>query len=372
MIRWGRMIRRAILGGALALGLVALGIGGASAAEKVRIGHFSWPGYALFYVAQGENLAPDLEFEFTIIEDPIQLFSLLATDHLDVVLSTIEFGPIAAEQDLPVKLVAYTNISYGTDGIVVHPDIVSAQDLKGQKVAVLEGGLAQIYMAIYLEQNGVKWQDVEMVNLIMTDASAAMISGQVAGGEFWDPWRTQILRDFPEARMVANSLEPYWLETALLADSMFYSNKFIEEHRDTALKTMKALYDSIDFYRRDPAKAEQYMAEGLKFNLSDIELVMGPPNDVPNGALIYVYQFLEAARFCGVAPGDPPFGQRNGQMDDHWRLTNQWWVTFGLMKTIQEPEKGIDCSLHKELYDSGYRQGEGMELPTRHIGFKIQ
>lgn len=40
-------------------------------AETVRVGHFSWPGYGFLYVAQEKNLSPDLDYEFTVIEDPI-------------------------------------------------------------------------------------------------------------------------------------------------------------------------------------------------------------------------------------------------------------------------------------------------------------
>ena len=67
------------------------------------------------------------------------------------------------------------------------------------------------------------------------------------------------------------------------------------------------------------------------------------------------YTFMQAAQFCGVAPGDPPFGQKNGQMVDHFKLTNSWWVKFGVVKENYPPEKGIDCSLLKDLYDSDYR-----------------
>ena len=74
------------------------------AKDTVRIGHFSWPGYGFLYVAQEKNLAPNLNFEFTIIEDPVQLFSLLSTDQLDTVFSTIEFGPIATAEDMGFKL----------------------------------------------------------------------------------------------------------------------------------------------------------------------------------------------------------------------------------------------------------------------------
>ena len=95
----------------------------ATAADTIRVGHFSWPGYGFYYVNQHHNLSPDLNFEFTVIEDPVQLFALLGTNKLDVVLSTIEFGPILAAEDMGSKLVALTNLGYGSDDIIVHPDI---------------------------------------------------------------------------------------------------------------------------------------------------------------------------------------------------------------------------------------------------------
>ena len=85
----------------------------ASAAETIRVGHFSWPGYGFLYVNEANNLSPDLNFEFTIIEDPVQLFALLGTNKLDVVFSTIEFGPILEAEDMGSRLVALTNLGYG-------------------------------------------------------------------------------------------------------------------------------------------------------------------------------------------------------------------------------------------------------------------
>ena len=126
-------------------------VNSASAADTIRVGHFSWPGYGFLYVNQHHNLSPDLNFEFTVIEDPVQLFALLGTNKLDVVFSTIEFGPILAAEDMGSKLVALSNLGYGSDDIIVHPDIKSAADLKGKQVAVLEGGLSHIMMGIWLE-----------------------------------------------------------------------------------------------------------------------------------------------------------------------------------------------------------------------------
>ena len=178
----------------------------ANAAETIRVGHFSWPGYGFLYVNQHHNLSPDLNFEFTVIEDPVQLFALLGTNKLDVVFSTIEFGPILAAEDMGSKLVALSNLGYGSDDIIVHPDIKSAADLKGKQVAVLEGGLSHIMMGIWLEQNGVKWDEVEMVNLIAGDAAAAMMSGQVAAAELWAPFNTEVLENLPGSRSSHRSI----------------------------------------------------------------------------------------------------------------------------------------------------------------------
>ncbi|MEQ8967858.1 MAG: ABC transporter substrate-binding protein [Azospirillaceae bacterium] len=336
----------------------ALGIAGgalpaaAQETETVRIGHWSWPGYGFYYVAEAMDLAPGLEFEYTIVEDPVQLFGLLSTGQLDIVLSTIEFGPIAAAEDMPVKLAALTNLGYGSDRIIVHPDIGGAEDLRGETVAVLEGGLSQIYMAIWLEQNGVAWDEVDMVNLIAGDAAAAMISGQVAAAELWDPFGPQVLAELDGSRELSNSKEPYWLELALIADAVFVADSFIEERGDIAVAAMDALFAGVEYWRENPTEANTVIAEKTGFSMADVEGILGGENNPEDGAL-YMYTLEEAARFCGVAEGDPPFGQSNGQMAEHWSLTNEWWMTFGLMTETVPPEDGVDCSLLGRAYAAG-------------------
>ena len=319
----------------------------AAAKETVRVAHFSWPGYGFLYIVQEKGLAPDLDLDISIIEDPVQSFGLLASGQLDVVTSTIEFGPIAAAEEMPVKLLGLTNLGNGSDHIIVHPDIKEPADLKGRKVAVLEGGLSQIYMAIWLEQQGIKWDEVEMVNLIAGDAAAAMMSGDLAAAELWDPYGGQVLAELPGAREVSHSGEEYWLKEGLIADAMFVSDTFIEERRDVLVALTRARYAAVEWWRENPAEGNRIIAEAMQFTVDDVQSILGGENNPDDGTL-YMYSLEESARFCGVAEGDPPFGQRNGQIVDHWALTNKWWVTFGLMTETVDPAKGIDCSILKD------------------------
>lgn len=109
----------------------------------------------------------------------------------------------------------------------------------------------------------------------------------------------------------------------------------------------RARYAAVEWWRENPAEGNRIIAEAMQFTVDDVQSILGGENNPDDGTL-YMYSLEESARFCGVAEGDPPFGQRNGQIVDHWALTNKWWVTFGLMTETVDPAKGIDCSILKD------------------------
>lgn len=311
-----------------------------TAQETVKVSLFSWPGYGFWFIAKEKNLVPEIDLDISIIEDPYESFSLMSAGQLDVTSSTVEYGPIAADSDVPIKLVAYTNPSYGTDKIILGPDIQSPEDLKGKQVAVLEGGLSQIYMGIWLEENGLSIDDVQFVNLIMDDAVAAMLSGEVAAGEFWEPFGTQVLDGLEGANVVATSSEDYWIDTALLADGMYMGQQFIDERPEAAKLAMQAYFAAVDFWKENPQEGNQIIADGLKFELGDVALVIGSDGQPKEGGL-YVFDLEESSRFMGVAEGKPPLDWENKQINKHWELTSDWWLKFGLIAEKAEPEAGI-------------------------------
>jgi len=346
---------RGILRLASLAGMVVLaGTAAAGARDKVRVAGLTWPGYGWWHIIGAKGLAPDLEISYQAIEDPFQSFSLMASGQLEVVSSTAEFAPIGASQDMPVRIVTYGNLSHGTDQILLRPEVKDVADLKGKKVAVMVGGLPQIMIGILLEKHGVPFDSVEYVNVIMDQAAAAMIGGTVGGAELWEPFASQALKAIPDARKVASTADPEWAKTALIADAHFMNSNWVRDHRDVALKTLKAMYDAIAWWKKNPEEGNRIIAEGMKMSVPDVELVIGRDGTGLDSGL-YPYSFMEAATFCGAAPGDPPFGQKNGQMVDLFKLTNEWWVKFGVVKEMYPPEKGIDCSLLKDLYESGYR-----------------
>ncbi len=320
--------------------------------QTVKISLFSWPGYAFWFIAKEKNLVPELDLDISIIEDPYESFAQMAAGKLDVTSSTVEYGPIAADKGVPVKLVTYTNPSYGTDKIILGPGINSAEELKGKQVAVLEGGLTQIYMGIWLEDHGVKFNEVTYTNVIMDDAVAAMVSGKVAAGEFWEPFGGKVLSSLPGSKAVATSKDPYFKKTALLGDGMYMSGSFLENKPELAKLTLKAYFAAVKFWKENPTEANAIMAKGLGFKNEDVVTVLGANGSATDGG-IYPFNYEEAGRFMGVLEGEPPFGSNN-EISRHWKLTNDWWIKFGTVKKDYPMESGVDLSPFKRLKASGF------------------
>lgn len=311
--------------------------------ETVRVSLFSWPGYGFWFIASELDLVPELELDIQIIEDPYESFGLMSAGQLDVTSSTVEYGPIAVDKDVPVRLVTYNNPSYGTDKIIVRPEIESPSELAGERVAVLEGGLTQIFMGIWLEENGVGINDVEFVNVIMDEAVGAMLGGDVAAGEFWEPFGSKVLEGMPEAQVMATSSEERWIETALLGDGMYMSSEFLEERPEAAALAMQAYFAAVEWWKENPAEGNRIIAEAIQFTTDDVEMVIGDDGEINKGG-VWVFDLEQAATFMGLLEGDLPLGLYSGQIADHWNTTNEWWVRFGQTDAMHDWQKGVNLA----------------------------
>ncbi|MCR9104253.1 MAG: ABC transporter substrate-binding protein [Gammaproteobacteria bacterium] len=313
------------------------------AAEPVKLSLFSWPGYGFWFIAKEKGLAEGLELDISIIEDPYQSFGLMTAGELHATSSTAEYGPIAADKDVGIKLVTYTNPSYGTDRIILAPGITSAEQLKGKTVAVLEGGLTQIFMAEWLTDNGVGIDEVNFTNLIMDDAVGAMVGGTAAAAEFWEPFGTQVLEALPGATVAADSTEEKYITTAMLGDALYMSTAFLEERPEDAAKLTRAYFNAVDFWKSNTAEANQIIAKGLKFEVKDVEHVLGSTGEIHKGG-IFVFDREQAAIFMGLKPGELPLNIAADGMKAHWDITTDWWLKFGFIDKAMPMSAGVDTT----------------------------
>jgi NitT/TauT family transport system substrate-binding protein len=333
---------------------VTLG-GSAQATEKVNVGIcVSWPGYAMLKVAEEKGLSPDLEYNFTLFEDPIGGHLATAAGQIDVYMCTGDYTPLIAERGTDVVNVAFTNPSYGVDHIILSPGI-TAENIKGKKVAAPQAYIGHLLMGLMLESIDVAPGEVEWVNLNSDEAVGPMMSGDLAAAYLYEPWISKVMANREGAYSGIHTGHPEMLKTGIFMDVIYMNKNFIQERRQTALDVLKARWDSVQYWHDNTEEVNALLADFLQWPEEDIGYVIGTNGKFFDGG-IYMYDFDETARVCGALEGDPPFGLANGSMVDVVTFINEWWVKLGLMETVVDSSSAVDCSLVKDLVDSGYRQ----------------
>jgi NitT/TauT family transport system substrate-binding protein len=341
---------------ASALALLSAGMAAdAAAAEKVRVGIcVSWPDYSFYEVVKQKNLAPGYDIEQTIFEDPVGGHSALAAGQIDVYYCTGDYTPLAAERGTDTVNVAFTSPSYGVDQIVLVPG-VTPETLKGKKVAAPQAYIGQLLMGLYLDSIGITPKDVEWVNLNADEAVGPIMSGDLAAAYLYEPWISKVTAAMKDAKSVANTSEPYLLQTGIFSDVLYMNKKFIAEHRKAAVDMLRAHFQAVQYWHDNTDEVNQLFAEFLKWPVDDVKAVVGTNGKFLLGGT-YTYDFDEAARFCGVLEGDGPLGTKHGGIVDTVKLTNDWWVKLGLMQKTVDPAAAVDCSLLGDLVKEGFRQ----------------
>ncbi len=328
----------------------------ATAKEEINVGAcVSWPGYSFFEVVRQQDLAPDYDINISIFEDPLGGHAALATGQLDIYLCTGDYTPVAAARGLDVTNVAVQNLVYGVDKVVIGPDL-EPEDLRGQRIAAPQAYIGQLVMGLWLDSVGISPDEVTWVNLNADEAVGPMMSGDLGAAYMYEPWVNQVVDNLDGARVIADTSAPELMETGIFMDVMYMNTNFIAEHRQAAIDMLKARFEATAYWNEHTDEVNQTFADYLQWSKADIESIMGSNGKYLEGGM-YMLDFNEVARICGVMDGEPPFGIDNGAMESMVELTNEWWIKLDLMdEMLADPSDAFDCSLVGDLAAQGYRQ----------------
>lgn len=350
-----RIICQAAAAAAVFVTGLVTGTTGASAKDQINVGLcVSWPGYAMLEIARQKGLAGDYELNLVIFDDPLSGHASLAAGQIDIYECTGDYTPLAIETGTGVVNVAFTNPSYGVDHIVLAPGVDPAA-MKGQRISAPQAYIGQLLMGVWLDSKGVSLDEVEWVNLLADEAVGPMISGGLAAAYLYEPWISKVKENLPGAESAVDTADPAMLKTGIFMDTIYMNGTFVAEHRQAALDILKARWDALGWWHANVEEGNQILSDFLQWPLEDIGYVIGTNGKYLEGG-IYMYDFDESARVCGVLDGEPPFELGNGAMPKVVSTINEWWVRLGLMTETHAPEPGIDCSLMAELLEGGYRQ----------------
>ncbi len=226
---------------------------------------------ALVYIAddRGFFAKNNLKIVFKDSDSGVTAINRMLKREADIA-ETAEFPFVKAIfQKEQVSIIA-SNDKFENDYIVGRKDrgIKSIADLKGKKIGLARGTIAEFYLGRVLELSGIKMQDVTLVDLKPVQFVGAIAGNGVDAIVAWQPFVHEI------QEKEVNGVVVWPVQGSQAVYGVLVSrNGWIKQHTDTVKRFLKSLTEAEDYLVHHPGKAKTIVQKRLKYDDSYIASV---------------------------------------------------------------------------------------------------
>lgn len=316
--------------GTLALGLLAMC--GALRAEPLKIAYSDWPGWIAWEIGvqKGWFKEAGVEVDFQWF-DYVPSMDAYVSGKVDGVCMTNGDALVTGATGKPSVGIIINDFSNGNDMIVAAPGIDSMKELKGKKVGLEEGFVSHLLLLTGLEKNGMKPDDVTIVNTPTNETPQVFGSKAVDAIGAWQPNSGQALKALPGSKPVFTSAD----SPGIIYDLLYVSTESLEKRKDDWAKVVKVWYRIADYIRD-----EENLDDTLKILSARVKIT--PEEYEPFLKGTYILKLDEALKRWEKGDGlDSVYGSS--------KVVNEFNLKFKVYEKSQDIDKYLDPSLTKAL-----------------------
>src|SRR5882762_10077761 len=320
--------------------------------NNVRVRVNVWVGCAAGLVANGGLDTASgsiydkkgLKVSFKIIDDWTEGAAALATNNVDVMLTTADVWAkdYAQLQDKGFGSHAFFMVDWsrGADGVIGKQGINSIEDLAGKTVA-----FAPYTPSHFLLWNGLKSSGLstEQRNEIFKNAvhtkdgiepAVLFAQDKVDAAVAWDP----DMSDAVGKRAGAKKIYDTRVANRLIADILVVSDSFSAKHPQTLLKFAQGWLEGVEFIKTQPERAYNLIGTVKDFNI---------PSDLAKTMLggVKLADYADNRSFMGAAGSNADYANILGMAQDMYR-------ELRIIKHTFNPEDSLDRRYVEKLADS--------------------
>lgn len=145
-----------------------------------------------------------------------------------------------------------------------NPQIKSVADLKGKKVAGPKGTILHQLLLASLQQNNLKPEEVEYINMPIPSAVSAMQAGNVDAALIAGPAVPQALQSGARILTTGEGLLDATIVIAVSGD-------FLEKHPELVKRYLQVHQESLRYMQENPEEVYRLAAEETGISLGDVK-----------------------------------------------------------------------------------------------------
>ena len=339
----------------------------AVAVEKVTVAFNSFSPYGPWYIVKERKLAKDIDLDVKIMEGIPEKNAAISSGQLHCMNNTVDTIMLARAGDVPIKLVAFSNMSYGLDKIVVSKDIKSVRDLKGKKYAADYGFLNHMWMLLTLRREGMGLKDATLVPMIPQDAAAAFASGGVDVDINFDPFAETSLKRKGSYVFKTSLTDRTW-ERGLIGDAIACNEKWLAEKPAVAKELFRAWFEATHWWNENPEAGNEIVAKGLGWTVADVKLAQYGAIQLNLSQNLGAFGLPGGKPLCESIPEGAPIAPKSigwgllfdgrdcvaGYAAPTWDLFNEIYREARVAKKRVKSSVGMDSSIIAKLGAEGY------------------
>jgi len=190
---------------------------------------------------------------------------------------------------LPIEILFMERLDLTNVRLSANPaaGIEKVADLKGKRIGVAIGSTSHYHTLQALSQNGLKPEDVRLVNLTPANMPPAYAAGQIDAAFVWEPNIGAIER--AGARPIATTKS-----LGMITGGVWVARKaFAAQSPDTVQRFLKAWDQAQKDYKADPANVRQYEAKRVDLPAAQFaKLIEGQSASNPGFEQILTADFM--------------------------------------------------------------------------------
>jgi len=243
------------------------------AGESIDIAYSPFESSTLFWVAEQQGYFNQNDLDVTIHKYNSGAGALIGVinGEADIAVGTAEFPLVIQalnnESIKTIGTISKSNFAY----IVARADrsISDVSDLKGKVIGTTFGTIAHYYLGRFLVLNGLKIEDVTLVDLkTPTDWVNSVVNGSIDAVATAQPYANSAKEGLGANAVVwsINSNQPQFTQAIT-------TNRWITEHPKLCSGFLRALYQAEEFVASHTTEAKEIVKQQMNFTDSYIETV---------------------------------------------------------------------------------------------------